>query len=227
MSNIFIICEGPTEKIFVERLLAPYVFKKNSNVYLTPILIGQTNHKGGDVRYERFLRNYKNLRTPNCYISTLFDYFRIDSEWPGIEDINIRKQSGANLSKEDILNILSANTKSKIEADLGITCDNFIPNFEMHEFEALLFSDVKKLSENLPYNKNNEKYFSEILNNYNGDPELINTTTAPSKVILNKVSSFKKTVDGIDIAEKIGIEKMRQKCSCFNTWVSILIDSNK
>lgn len=225
MSNIFIICEGPTEKIFVDQLLSPYVLNKNNNVYLTPILIGQTYHKGGDVRYERFLRNFKNLRTPNCYISTLFDYFRIDSQWPGIKDIRIRKQSGVNLSKEDILNILNTETKNKVKEDLGISCDNFIPNFEMHEFEALLFSDVKKLSENLPY-YNIEKYFSDILNSYCGDPEMINTNTAPSKIILNKVSSFKKTVDGINIAEKIGIEKMREECSCFNAWVNILLNLN-
>ncbi|MBK5202017.1 MAG: DUF4276 family protein [Spirochaetaceae bacterium] len=187
-----------------------------------PILIGTNNHKGGDVRFARFLMTFKNVKTPDCYISSLLDYFRIDSEWPGQDIIRENLKRGVSLSKINLLDILNESTIEGIIIEHEKYCNNFVPNFEMHEFETLLFSDVKIMSDILQLPES-DKYFFEILKRYHDDPELINTVTAPSKIILAKKANYKKTVDGLQIAEKIGIEKIREQCSCFNEWVEKLI----
>ncbi len=222
MSNIYIICEGQTEQLFVRDVLAPYFLTVKNECYLTSVLIGTSNHKGGDVRFSRFVNNVKNFRNVDCYISSLLDFFRIDSNWPGIAKIKLQKKNGCTLRKEDILKILNEKTLEKVCSECNINPTKFISNFVMHEFEALLFSDVEKLTNNISINGSRTN-FSEILNNYNNDPELINMITAPSRIILNEKKNYKKTVDGLSIAKDIGIDKMRQECSCFNTWIEQLI----
>ena len=55
-------------------------------------------------------------------------------------------------------------------------------------------------------------------------PEYVNNSeqTAPSKRIIRKISSYQKTVDGISVAQAIGIETMIKKCQHFADWVNIL-----
>ena len=57
-----------------------------------------------------------------------------------------------------------------------------------------------------------------------GEPEKINNSreTAPSKRLNNLKTSgkFKKTTEGITIAEQIGIDKMRARCPLFNEWLN-------
>ena len=83
--DIYIVVEGPTEQTFVRDVLAPYMAQKR--IYLYPVLIGKPGHRGGDVRFVRakndigiFLKQRN-----DTYISTMFDFFRIDSNWPGKE----------------------------------------------------------------------------------------------------------------------------------------------
>lgn len=51
-----------------------------------------------------------------------------------------------------------------------------LPYFSMHEFEALLFSDIAKLSEGLGMES---QKLQTVVNFFDGDPEMINTN--PSK----------------------------------------------
>ena len=53
--------------------------------------------------------------------------------------------------------------------------------------------------------------------NINGSPQ-----SAPSKRLTAWRPSFRKTIDGIAIAESIGLKKMRMKCPIFNNWLSTL-----
>lgn len=92
----------------------------------------------------------------------------------------------------------------------------------IHEFESLLFSDENILANELGIDV--EK-ISEIINAC-GEPEKINNSreTAPSKRLnkLKVTGNFKKTTEGINIAEKIGIDKMREKCPVFHAWLVAL-----
>lgn len=92
---------------------------------------------------------------------------------------------------------------------------------QLHEFEALLFSDPQKLEDWLsldtviPYNS-----FANIRNAFD-TPEDINDSphTAPSKRILSIAKSYNKVVDGNLIAQDIGLNRIRQQCPHFDAWL--------
>jgi len=81
--EIYIVVEGRTEQTFVRDVLAPWIAHKG--IYLHSASIGKPGHKGGDVRFERSIVDIGNFlkQRSDTYISTMFDYFRIDVNWPG------------------------------------------------------------------------------------------------------------------------------------------------
>ena len=98
----------------------------------------------------------------------------------------------------------------------------FIPYVSMHEIEALYFSDPAVLAARLGVR---QKDIDDILREF-GEPEQIddNPQTAPSKRLEKLSDRFKKTTTGIVIAEAIGLEKIRKKCSVFNRWLTKIED---
>ena len=94
----------------------------------------------------------------------------------------------------------------------------FFPFFIVHEFETLLFSNPGILAEGLGIKK--EKIEGTLLQ-FNGDLERINNSreTAPSKRLEKWMPAYKKTVNGIPIAAKIGIEQMRSSVPLFDKWL--------
>jgi hypothetical protein len=85
--EVYVIVEGQTEQTFIREVLAPYLSYKS--IYLHPALIGKPGHKGGDIRFERAMSDIGSLLKQrfNIYVSTMFDYFRIEPGWPGQKSI--------------------------------------------------------------------------------------------------------------------------------------------
>jgi len=94
----------------------------------------------------------------------------------------------------------------------------FIPYVSMHETEALYFCDPAVTAEMLNIDRAEIEF---ILSKFDG-PEAINDSieTAPSKR-LSKLShnKYKKTTTGIAIAKRIGIQRMRECCPLFDSWI--------
>ena len=91
----------------------------------------------------------------------------------------------------------------------------------VHEFEALLFSDTSLLASSLGIDM---ALIDETLRVY-GSPEAINTRPdkIPSRQIANWLDGrYIKTVQGVAIADKIGIDKMRAACPNFDDWLNRL-----
>lgn len=112
--DIFIVVEGTTEQTFVRDVLAPQMAHKG--IFLHPALIGKPGHKGGDIRFDKARNDIGNFlkQRADTYISTMFDYFRIDSEWPGREEVLRQLQSGTTLTASHKAEILEAATRSEI-----------------------------------------------------------------------------------------------------------------
>jgi len=96
----------------------------------------------------------------------------------------------------------------------------------MHEFEALLFSDVEKFAWVLDgWNDAARMALSAIRREF-PTPEDINNhpETAPSKRILKVFDGgeYSKTEHGPLIAEDIGIAAIRRECAQFDAWVASL-----
>lgn len=224
MSNveIYIVVEGQTEQTFVRDVLAPQMADKE--IYLYPTLIGKPGHKGGNVHFNIAMEDIGKFlkQRNNTYVSTMFDYFRIDTEWPGKDEISQKIQNGDSLTaiqKAEILETATINEIVKVFADYKAK-SRFIPYIEMHEFESLLFSDADILAKEIGINVS---YIKKILAGYN-NPEEINDDPAKSPAnqlkALNK--GYRKIANGKTISEAIGIPTIRDQCTHFNNWLTKL-----
>lgn len=216
------IVEGKTEQTFIEKLLAPYLGYRG--IYLCATQISKPGEKGGDVKFSRAKRDLGNhlKQRPDTFVTTMVDYYGI-KEWPGTERVPERA------TPAQIAGIINEETKEQVVtlfSDLWAD-SRFIPFIVVHEFEALLFSDIEILANQLGARVSE---VSAVISKFK-NPEAINSNpeTAPSKR-LDKWSPkkcFLKTTMGIKIAEEIGIDKMRQECPLFNSWLCQLEDIQK
>ncbi len=220
--EIYIVVEGQTEQTFVRDILAPQMECKE--IYLHPALIGKPGHKGGDVRFDRarndighFLKQRK-----DTYVSTMFDYSRIDPKWPGISEVSRKIRNGSSLTAIQKAGILEAATSDEIVKLFASynAKSRFVPYIEMHEFEALLFSDADILAEMTGIDV---LQIREILEEYN-NPEEINDdpAKAPAKRLEALENGYRKVANGKTISEAIGLQTMRSQCAHFNDWLTKL-----
>ena len=107
--------------------------------------------------------------------------------------------------------------ESALHADIGH--HKFIPYIQLHEYEALLFSDIQKLELEYP---DKQREIAQLIDDVTGlKPEEINSKpeTAPSKRILSRIPSYDKVTSGLNITKEIGVDKLMQKCPHFDSWI--------
>lgn len=222
--DIYIVVEGQTEQTFVRDVLAPHMAHKK--IYLRAALIGKPGHKGGDIRFKRAKKDIGNFlkQRQDTYISTMFDYFRIDSMWPGRAEVSRKIRNGTILTAIHKAGILEAATYDEIVKSFsGCNSENrFIPYIEMHEFEALLFSDADILAEKTEIDVSQIR---EIVEEYN-NPEEINEdpVKTPAKRLESLKNGYRKVAMGKMVSEAIGIQSIRRQCPHFNDWLAKLED---
>jgi hypothetical protein len=220
--EIFIVVEGSTEQTFVRDVLAPQMAHKG--IFLHPALIGKPGHKGGDIRFDKARNDIGNFlkQRNDTYISTMFDYFRIDSEWPGRAEVHRQLQNGTALTASHKAEILEGATRHEImKAFPGCDAETrFVPYIEMHEFEALLFSDAEILAEKTEIKVSLIRSIIEAYDN----PEEINDdpANAPGKRLESLKNGYRKVAMGKTISEAIGIQTIRRQCPHFNNWLENL-----
>jgi len=217
MKKVFVVTEGQSETNFVNKVMVPYfagrcILIPNTVITKTDSRHGKT-HKGGVVNYDQ-IRNtlLKTLagssKSENSYVTTMFDFYRLPKDVPGVADAEKETDpyEKVNLIEREIL---------KAE---GYDGRFFFPYIELHEFEAMLFSDITKLEEAyFEYDLTALKECAKMQRN----PELINSgaDTAPSKRIINCINCFDKANVGVDVLGKIGIENIADKCRHFSEWI--------
>ncbi len=217
-SEVYLVVEGATEQLFVERVLAPYCAMYG--VYLHPTQVPKKGEKGGDVRFPRVktcVGNFLKQRS-DTRVGTFFDYYGL-KEWPSLDDV----RSAQGLSAADIEKKLNDSAMAELCRDfpeLDVAA-RFVPFLAVHEFEALLFSDASILASSLGIDVS---AINEALRKYDS-PETINTH--PDKIPSRQIDKwlngrYIKTVQGISVADKIGIDKMRAACPNFNDWLNRL-----
>ncbi len=115
-----------------------------------------------------------------------------------------------------------------LEKELGDSWGNhfrFIPYIQLHEYEALLFSDIGKLDWEFLEDKDQPQIeaLKQVAEEFE-TPEDIDQGehTAPSKRIIAHLPRYKKlkTTVGSRIAEKIGLSVLREKCPHFDAWIT-------
>ena len=224
MARLYLFAEGQTEQTFADVLLNPHlaVF----GVYLhKPVMIAHARKKGlvhrggGGRRYipmkndiRRLLRQEKN--SSETYFTTMIDLYAIHRGFPGLPDANQFHRDPR--SRVDCL-------EKAWEQDVGDS--RFIPYIQLHEFEAYLFAFPEAFAAIYPRAESKIAQLRDIAAGYD-DPEMIDdgTHTAPSKRIVSVFPDYAraKSVIGPQVAQRIGIEAIRQKCSHFDKWLKKL-----
>lgn len=219
MIEVYIIVEGKTEELFVKNILAPYLAEKN--VFVRASQISKPTQKGGDVKFSRLVKDVSHYlsQRADTFVTTLVDYYGL-KEWPGLDEIN--PNTPIFEISEKLVSLAREN--EQLKQLKNYRTERFIPFILFHEFEALLFCDEQVISKHLSVDISS---VNKITSQFDS-PEHINNSreTAPSKR-LEKLAQlaqthFKKTVIGIQIAQDIEIDKMREKCKLFNEWLTHL-----
>lgn len=186
--------EGSTEERFIIKVIHPFLITKNIDI--TPINLG------GNVSLDKIKSELQKIAYGFDYVTTFYDFYG----FKGKED-NETKVS----LEQKIMDKAHDNIKRKL-----------FPYVQMYEFEALLFSDPNAIQQITKIDEISI-WANAVLSRFTNNPEAINDSvlTAPSKRIAKKFD-YIKTTHGPDIAEAIGLEKIREMCHGFNEWLTKL-----
>lgn len=215
MSRIRILVEGQTEETFVNDVLSPHL--NRMGVYPHALLF---RRGGGSFRYAKCQKVILDAlkQDKSAQITTMVDFYAMPGDWPG------RNESQSCRDYRDKAQRVEQALRDDIIAQMGDSWDpaRFIPYVQMHEFEALLFSSPVRLAESLGDERLSSAFLT--IRDEFPNPEEINDNheTCPSRRIKGVFQSFKKTIDGIIAARKIGIKKMCEKCPHFDEWIKKL-----
>jgi hypothetical protein len=216
MIRVHVLVEGQTEETFVKSVLQPYF--NQHEAYLFPRLLGKPGHKGGVGEYARARQDILTTlkQDAGVFCATMFDYYGMPNSWPNREAARQKPFAEKPGTIEQAI-------LADISAELGgsFNCARLIPYVQMHEFEALLFSDPKVLADGLELADDAPTH--GIADQFNS-PEEINDSeqTAPSKRIMGLNPGYAKVSDGVRISQKIGLTTMRAQCPHFNEWIGKL-----
>lgn len=215
MMRIRIVVEGQTEAKFVKEILEPHFF--TFNIYPIPYLVitketSIAKHTGGYVPYPKLYKQIMaHLRDKRAVaITTMFDFYKLPDSFPGKK----------NLKLDDCYKMV---TELENQFSEDISRERFVPYIQLHEFESLLFSSPSKIVFGFKNEKATEKQLNRVLEECK-KPELINEgeNTHPSMRLKSICLGYDKSADGIRIAKRIGLAKMRDECPHFDEWISKL-----
>jgi hypothetical protein len=157
----------------------------------------------------------RDAHKPNAWLTTMIDLYALPEDFPGFDKAKTIADPHNRV----------AFLEHEFAHDIGYP--RFIANIELHEYEALLFAEPQVMAE----------YYSEtrfrspianlvqIANGY-ANPELINDgdQTAPSKRIIANIPEYEreKATAGPQIASRIGLPRLCERCPHFATWLTRL-----
>ncbi|OHB67778.1 MAG: hypothetical protein A2Y77_05710 [Planctomycetes bacterium RBG_13_62_9] len=216
MIRVHVLVEGQTEETFVKSVLQPHF--NQYEIYLFPRLLGKPRHKGGIGEYPRAQRDILTTLKEDvgAFCTTMFDYYGMPNSWPNREIAGQKPFAEKPVALEEgILADIAAGLGT------GFNRARFIPYVQMHEFEALLFSDPKRLADGLELA--DDTAIQAIRGQFR-TPEEINDSqkTAPSKRIIGLNAGYSKVLDGVRVSQRIGLDVMRAQCPHFNNWIEKL-----
>ncbi len=218
--RLYFIVEGQTEEAFVKRVLAPHLARKRVWAKVRCVM---TSHKHG-IKYRGGFRKYATPKNdvyawitedqnPDARFTTMFDLYALPSDFPGYT------RAPRTLSPYDRVKVL----EDALEDDISDL--RFILYIQLHEIEALLFSNPWELLSQFPDRERAIQRLVAAVSKFDS-PELINDSpdTAPSKRIIKEIPQYEgsKVSAGPVVAEKIGLSTLRTKCRHFAEWLDRL-----
>lgn len=208
------LVEGVSEEVFVKQILIPHL--AHCQVFGAVRMVttsrgrGRTG-RGGMTTYGKVQRDLsmwmKEQQGKNVFFTTFFDRYGLPASFPGMNvKINDPRQMLGHLEQA-------------LANDMGDR--RFIPYLQLHEFEALLLADPRKLL--VHYSTAAAAVEKLVLQTQGyGDPELINLDEPPSKRIAQALPGYDKVLCAGTVPAAIGLSAIRARCPHFDEWVSRL-----
>lgn len=221
MKRIIIICEGQTEQQFCNDVLQAHFNAKE--IYIQNPTISKTG--GGIVNWEALKHQIEtHLKRDNtAIVTTLIDFYGIHASHKYPNWLQAKQE----VDKFKGMDIIETAMRLGVLPELR---DRFIPYIQLHEFEAILFSDINVFNNNfesedfLDYD-----YLVETIDS-NSNPEMINDSpeTAPSKRLAKIIKGYHSDTENMKVfygsllSHDIGLNTIRAKCLRFNNWITRL-----
>ncbi len=224
--NLKIVVEGETEEQFVRKILAPKLGERM--VFATAQRVETGRHKvrpvdqsnrdymqiyrGGLRDYDKAKRDIQRWlrRREVSYVTSMIDYYGLPENFPAQETVS---SALTPYNRVKTLEQAFAN---------DLNDSRFIPYIQLHEFEALLFSNVNEIDAVLATTEESRLHrLSRIIQEFENKPEDIDDgrMTAPSKRLESIYPEYRKLMHGIQIIQRIDFNVLREACPHFNEWV--------
>lgn len=217
MTAVIVVCEGQTEETFVRVVLAPFLAAEGVAARAR-LLETSPGHAGGGLGRTTVLNGLREaLREgEGHFVTTLFDLHGIPRRFPGLS-ASRRERDPLERARR-----IEEGLHARVVETAGCRPERFFPHVQPYEFESLLFTEVEVFPEVRPIWEAQMKSLRAAAAAA-ASPEHINDGegTQPSKR-LAVLDRYKKTLHGVEIARRIGIERMRAECRHFDGWVSRL-----
>jgi hypothetical protein len=227
MSRVLhVVAEGHGEQDFLWQSVIPHLGRLG--VEARPMLVGKTGHKGGvrpwsQVRDDvcRLLKMHRHDRP--VYVSTLFDYYGLKSDWPGFTQARALPVPASPASRAlCIQTALHADVCQALNANFNPA--QFIPYIQMHELEALILAQPDKLKEEFPDRSTEVEAICESI--VGMDPEAVNDglDTHPAARIIAQIPEYegRKRSAAANVLAAIGLPTIRGRCPLFGAWLAQL-----
>lgn len=224
MTQLNFIVEGQTEETFVRDVLSPHLKEYQIIVRARMVETGRRGKKifrGGLVSYEKLkqdIQNWMEIDTA-AWFTTMIDLYGLPRGFPGLRQF-IKQEDGSLPNKIRNPYQVAETIESALLKD--ISHPRFIPYIQLHEFEAILFSDPLKF-ENYFFKRTSAIHKLNSIAMTFPTPEHINNSpeTAPSKRIIELIPEYRynKKTAGPIIAAEIGIPTIRKACKHFDQWL--------
>ena len=204
MIRLAVSAEGHTEVAFVTSVLRDHLSPMKVMPYA--LLLGRAREGrggGGDVTVARLVEDMRRWQSRFDAVTSLVDFY------------------GFRGKGDRTINVLEEHVAQEVGGRAPRNRHVF-PYVQAHEFEGLLFSDVRAFrmlgasSRDIDALKAVRRRFAT--------PEDINDSRegAPSKQIAQVLPEYRKPLHGPLIAKAIGLETIRRQCPRFGAWLSRL-----
>jgi len=221
--RLHFVVEGQTEETFVRSLLAPELGAMGIYCDAHRVTTGRRRgkfYRGGLVSFAHLRRDLElwmnQDKASDSWFTTMVDLYRLPSDFPSLAD---SRRVTDPMKKVELL-------EQSFASD--INHPRFAAYVQLHEFEALLFSDPQSFSIAFPSIGDKVGKLQAIRSAFE-TPEHIDEREdhGPSKEILRILPEYDKPVSGPLIAKQIGLAKLRQECHHFDAWLARLEEHGK
>ena len=218
--RLHLVVEGQTEESFVKSTLCLHLGQYDVATDVHSVTTSRQSgrpYRGGIKKYRQIRRDLelwsRQDTNPDSFFSTMVDLYRLPGDFPGFDEAKAISDPRQRVSS----------LEQAFAKDLDLL--RFIPYIQLHEFEALMFTDIETLREAFP---DREKQLARLAASTAefSSPELIDSgsSTSPSKRIVAEIPEYagRKTSVAVPALQRIGLEKVRAACSHFDQWILAL-----